>query len=237
MTVIKPRRPPHVYLAGKIRKYLKWRYEALGDVRFLDPNREWFDWGRGVYETQQALDPDFFVTAHDKSRSFPTVGPSIFILVGPFFVGCDHGCSHGLGMHAVASCNEGMELDVREIRNRVLAANLARIKRADFVFAHINERDCFGTLVEIGFARAAGIPVHLHFGDELDAGQRDDMWFAAHAADYRHEGVDMRTAFKNALQSRASGEPAAPRTVWDLMNPGGELPGPFEGGPFLPEEF
>ena len=72
------------------------------------------------------------MTAHDMSLPFPSVtGPPLFTLVGPFFVGCDHGCSHGLGMHAVASCNEGMELDVRETRERVMKANLARIKGAD----------------------------------------------------------------------------------------------------------
>ena len=34
-------------------------------------------------------------------------------------------------MHAVASCNEGMELDVQETRARVLTANFARIKGAN----------------------------------------------------------------------------------------------------------
>ena len=189
VTALRPApRAPRVYLAGKIAKNLPWRHAALGDLLFLDQHREWSDYGRGVYETEKALDPDFFMTAHDRSaRPFPSVGPLLFTLVGPFFVSCDHGCSHGLGMHAVASCNEGMmELDVQKTRDRVLKANLARIKGADFVFVHIDETDCFGTLVEIGYARGAGIPVHLHFGDKINAEERDaTSWFATTAADYR----------------------------------------------------
>jgi hypothetical protein len=230
VTALRPApRGPRVYMAGKIAKYLHWRSAALGGFLFLDPNREWSDWGRGVYETQKALDPDFFMTAHDRSRPLASVGPPLFTLVGPFFVGCDHGCSHGLGMHAVTSCNEGMELDVQETRERVLAANFARIKGADFVFVHIDETDCFGTLVEIGYARGAGVPVHLHFGDKISAEERDSMWFAATAADHRHEGVDVRTAFKNALRGRGSGELPPSQTIWARANPGveeGLQPGP-----------
>jgi hypothetical protein len=87
MTVTALRPAPRVYMAGKIAKYLHWRSAALGDLLFLDPNREWSDWGRGIYETQKALDPDFFMTAHDRSRPLASVGPPLFTLVGPFFVG------------------------------------------------------------------------------------------------------------------------------------------------------
>ena len=220
VTALRPApRAPRVYLAGKIAKNLPWRSAALGDLLFLDPSREWSDYGRGVYETEKALDSDFFMTAHDKSRRFPSVGPPLFTLVGPFFVGCDHGCSHGLGMHAVASCNDGMELDVQETRARVLKANFARIKGADFVFVHIDETDCFGTLVEIGYARGVGVPVHLHFGDKISAEERDQMWFAATTADYRHEGVDVHTAFKNAVAGRSSGQPSPSQTIWARANP------------------
>ena len=175
VTALRPApRAPRVYLAGKIAKNLPWRTAALGDLTFLDPNRGWADYGRGVYETERALDPDFFMTAHNMSLPSRVTGPRLFTLVGPFFVGCDHGCSHGLGMHAVASCNDGMELDVQETRARVLKANFARIKSADLVFVHIDETDCFGTLVEIGYARGVGVPVHLHFGDKISA--EDTTW-------------------------------------------------------------
>ena len=238
VTALRPApRAPRVYLAGKIAKNLPWRHAALGDLLFLDPNREWSDYGRGGYETQKALDPNFFMTAHDRrSRPFPSVGPPLFTLVGPFFVGCDHGCSHGLGMHAVASCNDGMELDVQETRARVLAANFARIKGADFVFVHIDETDCFGTLVEIGYARGVGTPVHLHFGDRISAEERDQMWFAATAADYRYEGVDVSTAFKNALAGRSSGQPPPSQTIWARANPGREE-NPFLGPVATDEPF
>jgi hypothetical protein len=205
------RRPPRAYLAGKISKYLHWRYAALGDLTLLDPHRQIHP-GLEVDELEEALDPAFFLAALDHS----------FTIVGPFFVGCDHGCSHGLSMHATVGCSE-LHRDVEETRARVLAVNLSRIERADFVFAHIDETDCCGTLVEIGFARGADVPVHLHFGSSLTAAQRDEMWFAAGAASYRHEGVDVRTAFKNALRSRGSGPPPSPRTIADLLGPSSDV--------------
>ena len=43
VTALRPApRAPRVYMAGKIAKYLSWRSEALGDLLFLDPNRELF---------------------------------------------------------------------------------------------------------------------------------------------------------------------------------------------------
>nr|WP_198162274.1 nucleoside 2-deoxyribosyltransferase [Methylosinus sp. R-45379] len=63
-------------------------------------------------------------------------------------------------------------------RRRVFAANIARIENSDFVFAHINEVDCFGTLFELGHAHAAGIPTFIHFGEDLTDRQKSELWFA-----------------------------------------------------------
>ena len=128
-------------------------------------------------------------------------------MVGPFFAACDHGCAHGKRIHAAVSCS-GYEtniavleeaVEVRELRERVHEVNLSRIKRADFVFAHINETDCFGTLGEIGYAHGVGTPVHLHFGAKLTKKQRDEMWFIAGFATV-HEVVEVENAFRRALR-------------------------------------
>ena len=40
------------------------------------------------------------------------------------------------------------------------------------------------------------------------------MWFAVTAADHLHEGVDVHTAFKNAVAGRSSGQPSPSQTIW-----------------------
>jgi nucleoside 2-deoxyribosyltransferase len=79
--------------------------------------------------------------------------------------------------------------------------NTARIRRADFVFAHIDEVDCFGTLGEIGFAHGAGVPVYLHFGSKLTQAQRYDFWFIEKFATAVHDRITVRHAFARALHA------------------------------------
>jgi nucleoside 2-deoxyribosyltransferase len=59
----------------------------------------------------------------------------------------------------------------------VFEVNIARIERSDFIFAHINELDCFGTLFEIGHAHACGVPVFLNFGPDLTDREKRELWF------------------------------------------------------------
>jgi hypothetical protein len=121
--------------------------------------------------------------------------------VGPFFVSCDHGCAHGNKTHAVAGGCIG-DLDSTEraaLQRRVHAVNLARIRRADFVFAHVDEVDCFGTLAEIGFAFGVCVSVHLFLGPNLTRAQRNDLWFVEKFATAVYPGTSIRIAFLAAL--------------------------------------
>lgn len=95
-----------------------------------------------------------------------------FTLTGPFFVDCGHGCAHVATTHG-----QGQFISASE-RRRVFDTNIASIENSDFVFAHINEVDCFGTLFELGHANAAGIPTFIHFGEDLTDRQKSELWFA-----------------------------------------------------------
>ena len=177
---------PRIYLAGKIVEGAHWRSSI---VQFAHGDRPC-----AVYDVEEALDPNAVI------HSYAIGGAEEVKIIGPFFVSCDHGCAHrGDNTHAVGECATGLaERD--DIQKRVHAVNVARIKRADFVFAHINEVDCFGTIAEIGLAYGARVPVHLFFGEGLTLEQRYDFWFVAKFAAHVHERISVNHAFARALE-------------------------------------
>lgn len=113
-----------------------------------------------------------------------------FVCTGPFFACFGHGLSHVPGTHGQGEKNK---------RARVFDVSLARIAKSDFVFARINETDCFGTLVEIGHAHAIGVPVFLNLGPDLTRRQTNDFWFVAQACHLVHGNLEQ--AFWNAIQA------------------------------------
>jgi hypothetical protein len=55
---------------------------------------------------------------------------------------------------------------------------LKQIKQADAIFACIEDENCYGTLIELGYANALNKPIYLQFMDSLiDYG---DWWFIRH---------------------------------------------------------
>jgi hypothetical protein len=171
---------PRIYLAGKISKH-DWRGAILGPHR---PGA--LDGGSGA----SLFDPQYVEQRRE------------FFYGGPFFISCDHGCAHGPATHgaAFAGClSDDAPLTPEETRSAIFNVSLARISRADLVFAYLNEADAFGTLVELGAAFSMGKPVFLLFGPDVTQKQREDMWFA------RMGGVvldgTIRSAFKKALET------------------------------------
>ena len=149
---------PRLYLAGKISK-LDWREHDLGiPLRSVDP--------------EEALDPSF---------ELPMRG---WRYGGPFFLSCDHGCTHGPATHGLGThgCGETIWQDLEPATQatiaRVSKVSLDRIEHADGVLAYINAGDPYGTLVEIGCARTLGKPLGILFDKNLPSEVRDDMWFA-----------------------------------------------------------
>lgn len=103
-----------------------------------------------------------------------------FMYSGPWKArGSDHGHTHG-----VTSCSPDIA------QNAAYRGALQGISRADVVVAYLEDLKAYDTLVEIGYARAAGKRVivitspALH-KPPLNDGWSSGLWFAIRAAD-RH---------------------------------------------------
>lgn len=99
-----------------------------------------------------------------------------FINGGPFYIWDDHigvpkDEQHGIGLHTPGDMHLNRSPMLR--RAAIFKVNLQRLRRADIVFAYINEADCFGTMVEIGQAQVFGKETHIGFGPKAPF---DDMW-------------------------------------------------------------
>jgi hypothetical protein len=182
---------PRIYFAGKITK-TDWR----GDVMTVSRTGA-IEGGHDEY-AEYLFDPHY------------TVAHSGFRYGGPFFVSCDHGCGHGPATHGAAfgGCLiDGASMTPDEVRRSVYKVSLERIILADFIFAHINETDCFGTLYELGYASAASKPIFLNFGSKISAKQRAEFWFVAKSG-VTIDGTT-REAFQRALRLWRRCQPVA----------------------------
>jgi hypothetical protein len=141
-----------IYLAGKISKN-DWRTSILNESRIaLDESQmtaaTWPIWEKAIWGQ------------HD--------------YVGPWFVSCDHGCAHGPNSHGLNA--DGLGTCMANAPRRLVASQcLSAIDRADLVFAWIDDKTAFGTLVELGYAVGirAKTALAVPFGQDLD-----DLWFA-----------------------------------------------------------
>lgn len=104
-----------------------------------------------------------------------------FIYVGPNAISCDHGCFHrDESTHGMLPSKHGCEAgfigneNYKDLKPRyVVERCLAQIISADLFYAWINSHDCFGTLAEIGFASAHGVPIILEIKETFV----EDLWF------------------------------------------------------------
>jgi hypothetical protein len=152
-------RKPIIYFAGKISKH-GWRDQIVGaHAGNLDGACS-----PGADNPEQLFDPDYLINK------------GAYLYGGPFFVGCDHIGFEGQNNHgAYASYNKS----ALETRTHIFNVNFERVKQADFVFAYINELNCFGTLVEIGHAQAMGKRIVIGFGPKL---KPEQLWMACERA-------------------------------------------------------
>lgn len=167
---------PRVYLAGKIGKN-DWRHDVVSGLRGA--------WGEDLVGGAALTDQE----------PWPVLAGAVLNgradYVGPYFVSCDHGCTHNARSHAV----EGGCVTLAETRNeytnkvQIFSRCLLSILSADLVMGWINSPDCYGTLVELGFAAAHGKPVVVGF-DQNELGDLvDDFWFLQQLAS--NDGVAM----------------------------------------------
>jgi hypothetical protein len=160
------REKPRIYFAGKIGKN-DWRHALVAPDNLR---------GAGC-DNDDVFNPNL------------TLDCGHYIYCGPFFISCDHGCSHGDNQHGIFdSCMGGdfMRPDMwPSRRNRIFDINLRRMRMADFVFAYIESADAYGTIIELGIAHGWRIPIALR----LPTYPRDDMWMVAQTATRIYQGT------------------------------------------------
>lgn len=166
-----------IYFAGKI-SHGDWRHDIVGsELRDRDANKKW-----STQEIEFGSD---------------------CLYVGPFFVGCDHGCSHRGGEHGVTEfqcepnwsgnlheydrgCRApgpdiagGQSLEYNDRRLELFNKCIEAIDGADFVFAWLDSAEAFGTFWELGYARGRNVRtiVGIPFGLDLS-----DQWFTVYGA-------------------------------------------------------
>lgn len=149
-----------IYAAGKIRKN-DWRHEIVH-----------------LGESPEDLE-------HPEMTPWPDEMPINSLpgatYLGPHFLSDDHGCYHGPNLHGVAAGGRACGAAYAGLtRPEVVKRCLSAIERCTHVFAWIENTSAFGSLVEIGYARALGKQVHVYLLDE----QPDlvDLWFAGQIA-------------------------------------------------------
>lgn len=153
-------------MAGKISKN-GWREEILGY--------------RGVSEDAPEFDSDFSKIWAE--RKIENVNRSM-VYTGPFFLGDDHGCFHGPNEHGCGASGTACGAAYDGInRVEIHKSCLDAINRSTHIFAWVDDPTAYGTLVEIGYARALGKAIAVYF----DSGKKRDLWdlwFAAHCGEF-----------------------------------------------------
>jgi len=144
-----------VYLAGKITNDL-WRDEIF-------PN--WSDW-------EGSTSPTWMDGAIPDGRDIYCTGPFWVDLEGDIRE-AHCGAEIATGEHAQGQEKRGSEA-ASSHRFKVIDSSKDAISDSDMVFAWIDSTDCFGTLVEIGFAVGKGKFVLVGIND-FDRSQ--EMWF------------------------------------------------------------
>lgn len=138
-------RLPRVYLAGKIG-HTDWRHE-LFPLRHVELH----------YDRE-----------HDRIEALERLTRDGFEYAGPFFLGDDHGCFHGPGQHGLIDpgyadghCMAEDDFPQQLERRTVMRSCLHWVAQSDAVFCWLSGLDAYGTLVELGYAHARGIPIYV----------------------------------------------------------------------------
>lgn len=125
-----------IYLAGKI-SISGWRHSIVKGLRNHD---YWGCWNEKI---------------HGKYLHFS----DNLIYTGPFFIACDHGCSHGDSTHGAensACCQDNVPP-----KEEIFKGCIEQISDADYIFCWIDSLDCYGTLFELGIAYEKGKKIFI----------------------------------------------------------------------------
>lgn len=162
-SVLVPYRKRHcfgVYLAGKVRGDGDWRYQVFPGLSRLSAS-------------------DAIVVQWENRKPYvpsPPFGREHYYC-GPYF-SSDHeerqDHKAGLGHYTKH------DADISR-REDVFRMSTDAIDRADFVFAWLDDLTCYGTLVEIGYARAMGKPIYIGTPERVSGEIHEHLWFALEA--------------------------------------------------------
>jgi hypothetical protein len=173
------------YFAGKIA-HTDWRHTLVRDLR-----------NAGLYD-DECLD----------FRRRPILANAIgkgLHYSGPHFNSCDHGCAHGPHKHGVLGC---CTEDLVPPRSHVSTAAMFQIKRADILFAWLEDLTCYGSLVEIGVARGLEKEIWIGWPPGMaiirdnkitSYASKRDLWFAESLANYACVAQTAEEAFRHFL--------------------------------------
>lgn len=145
--------------------------------------------------------------------TFGALNGKSFAYSGPYTYGCDHSCSHtpqlgtrshGAGVTAcaesvmsnVVSTLDGENLDEENLgRNAaiILSRSLDGVRKCDILFAWLDDYECHGTLVEIGYAHALGKTIVI--GRPPHIKPDGELWFAIKTAQLMIETQTAERAF------------------------------------------
>lgn len=183
----------NVYLAGKMdEKQGGWRDGLLG--------REYIGHHGWMQRWELYLGP--IPDSHDIDGPPPPpwpMKPNTWVLnihnyVGPYRTTVDDALKNKGDFHGTEWVGQHGWMDPA-ICNHIVSSCLIAIRRADVVFAYLNAPDCFGTLVEIGYARALGKFVYVAVDDDAEW-HGSDYWFADLLASGERRGTEEESAIR-----------------------------------------
>lgn len=156
-----------VYFAGKISKN-DWRHQIVTGLRSVD----YWSFERENPKALMSFPINFKPYKNDNfSKLSEKEKDELIYYSGPFFISCDHGCSHGNSTHGsgTSQCSEKAPS-----RDDIFNLCVNQIDESDWIFCWIDSLDCYGTLFELGVAHEKGKKIFIGIDSKLGC---SDLWF------------------------------------------------------------
>lgn len=172
-----------VFLAGKVDpRYGAWRNTLLDQVRVRDERSDHggFRWQPRWVLTREPMSSDDYPVWPQESNEWVLRKHQY---VGPFVVqpGEDWETKHTGNFHGNTWTGNHGDMDEAD-QKQIGEANRRAIRAADLCFCYLNTPDCFGTLVELGYAAAYRVFTYVLVSPDA-LWEWDDYWYAGQMAD------------------------------------------------------
>lgn len=98
-----------------------------------------------------------------------------FNYAGPYFASCDHGCYHTAQSHGAMSKRQKSRASAKKaVFDRCELA----VKLSDLIIIYISDKDCHGTLIEVGWVQILNKDHVLIFAPGMASKKINDFWFS-----------------------------------------------------------